>query len=132
LANLIHLKSVESQEGILSVFEHLMPGQIERVYFIYKVPELVVRGGHRHLATWQGLVCLKGSCEVYVQEDNYHEKTFVLSSPSTCLLLKPTDWHQMYNFSEDAILLVLANKNYDPDDYIDEPYLYSQMLEKVK
>jgi dTDP-4-dehydrorhamnose 3,5-epimerase-like enzyme len=122
LANLIHLKSVESQDGILAVFEHLMPGHIERVYFIHDVPNTTIRGGHKHKATWQGLVCLKGSCNVYIQEDENHEKTYSLASPYSCLLLKPSDWHQMYNFSNDCILLVLANQNYDPDDYIDDAY----------
>jgi hypothetical protein len=48
------------------------------------------------------------------------------------LLLKPTDWHQMFDFSEDSILLVLANQNYDPSDYIDLAYnpenVFSQII----
>jgi dTDP-4-dehydrorhamnose 3,5-epimerase-like enzyme len=127
MSSIIRLKSIQSQEGILSVFEHLMPGQIERVYFIYDVSKGTVRGGHRHHVTWQGLICLKGSCKVYVQ-DGKIEHTYILSSPATCLLLKPTDWHQMYDFSEDTMLLVLANKNYDPEDYIDEPYLPENII----
>lgn len=122
MASLIHLKSIESTDGILAVFEHLMPGHIERVYFIYNVPGTKVRGGHKHKQTWQGLVCMSGSCKVYVQENETDQHTYELNSPSTCLLLKPSDWHQMYDFSEDAMLLVLANKNYNPDDYVDKPY----------
>lgn len=61
MANIIKLKSANSEEGILSVFENLMPGQIERVYFIYGVPGNKIRGGHRHKTTWQGLVYLNGS-----------------------------------------------------------------------
>ncbi|MGL4631484.1 MAG: sugar 3,4-ketoisomerase [Leadbetterella sp.] len=131
MANLIHLKSIENSDGgILSVFEHLMPGHIERVYYIMDVPENIVRGGHRHLSTWQGLIAIKGSCQVYVQEDQSKEKNFVLDSASSCLLLRPNDWHQMYNFSKDCILLVLANKNYDPDDYLDTPYNESQTIKR--
>jgi dTDP-4-dehydrorhamnose 3,5-epimerase-like enzyme len=127
MANIIKLKSILSQDGILSVFEHLMPGHIERVYFIYGVPENKIRGGHRHHTTWQGLVCLNGSCKVYVQ-DGANEDTYTLNSPETCLLIKPSDWHQMYDFSYDSILLVLANRNYDPEDYIDEPYIENHVL----
>ncbi len=132
MANLIHLKSVENHDGVLAVFEHLMPGHIERVYFINKVPNSTIRGGHKHKATWQGLVCLQGSCRVYIQEDFNINRTYTLNSPYSCLLLKPTDWHQMYEFSEDAILLVLANQNYDPDDYIDEPYNPEQIIKNSK
>ncbi len=122
MATIIKLKSIENQDGILTVFEHLMPGSIQRVYFIYGVPETKIRGGHRHKETSQGLICLKGECKVYVQENNSKENLFQLNSPGKCLLLKPSDWHQMYDFTDDCILLVLANKNYDPNDYIDEAY----------
>ncbi|MBL0327437.1 MAG: FdtA/QdtA family cupin domain-containing protein [Cytophagaceae bacterium] len=128
MANIIKLKSVESQDGILSVFEHLMPGHIERVYFIYGVPEFRIRGGHRHHTTWQGLVCLHGSCKVYVQESYHSDETFNLDDPQKCLLLRPNDWHQMYDFSDDCILLVMANKNYDPKDYIDEAYKQEKII----
>lgn len=122
MAVLIKLKSIESHDGILSVFEQLMPGNIERVYFIYGVQSESIRGGHKHKETWQGLICLNGSCKIYVQ-DGHIEETFELDSPEKCLLLKPADWHQMYDFSINSTLLVLANKNYDPEDYIDEPYI---------
>jgi dTDP-4-dehydrorhamnose 3,5-epimerase-like enzyme len=122
LSQLIYLKSAESTDGLLSVFEHLMPGHIERVYFIKNVPTWSIRGGHRHKHTWQGLVCINGSCKIYIQEDIGISKEYALDNPSKCLLLKPSDWHQMYGFSEDCILLVLANKNYDPNDYIDKAY----------
>jgi hypothetical protein len=102
MANIIKLKSIENQDGILSVFEHLMPGHIERVYFIYGVPENKIRGGHRQL-----------------------------DSPGKCLLLKPTDWHQMFAFSEDSILLVMANQNYDPSDYIDLAYNPENVFDQI-
>lgn len=127
MAILIKLKSIESQDGILSVFEQLMPGHIERVYFIYGVQPESIRGGHRHKETWQGLICLNGSCKLFVQ-DGHSTETFLLNSPEKCLLLKPSDWHQMYDFSSNATLLVMANKNYDPEDYIDEPYLPEEII----
>lgn len=128
MASIITLKSIENQDGFLSVFEHLMPGSIERAYFIYNVPSDSIRGGHRHHSTWQGLICLNGSCEVYVQESPQLEYVVSLDSPHKCLLLRPTDWHQMYNFSPGSILLVLANKNYDPEDYIDTPYSVENII----
>ena len=41
---------------------------------------------------------------------------------SKCLILKPEDWHQMKEFTEDTILMVFASENYDAEDYIFEPY----------
>ena len=131
MANIIKLKSIENQDGILSVFEHLMPGHIERVYFIYGVPENKIRGGHRHHETWQGLICLNGSCKVYVQDNYNSDQVYELDSPGKCLLLKPTDWHQMFAFSEDSILLVMANQNYDPSDYIDLAYNPENVFDQI-
>ncbi len=130
MATIVTLKSIENRDGFLSVFEHLMPGSIERAYFIYGVPNESVRGGHMHHETWQGLICLNGSCKIYVQESEHKEYEVILDSPNRCLLLKPSDWHQMYEFSEGSILLVLANKNYDPNDYIDEPYDRFKVIQK--
>jgi dTDP-4-dehydrorhamnose 3,5-epimerase-like enzyme len=130
MASLLTLKSAQSQDGFLSVFEHLMPGSIERVYFIYGVPDESVRGGHMHRQTWQGLICLNGSCKIYIQESPEKDYVVDLDSPSKCLLLKPSDWHEMYEFSEGSILIVLANKNYDPEDYIDTPYNEFKIIQK--
>ena len=47
---------------------------------------------------------------------------YTLSSRSDCLLINPEDYHTMYNFSKDAVLMVLASENYDPKDYIYEQY----------
>ncbi len=118
----VQLAHFDKGEGSLSVFEGLMPGSIKRVYYIMDVPQEVVRGGHRHHNTWQALVCIKGSCRVYVNNGET-ETSFVLDKPENCLLLEPKDWHTMDNFSADAILLVMANEIYDVTDYIDKPYI---------
>ena len=46
------------------------------------------------------------------------EDVFELNSPSKCLLIEQKDWHTMYNFSKDAILMVLASEPFDQKDYI--------------
>ena len=130
MASILTLKTAESQDGFLSVFEHLMPGSIERVYFIYGVADESIRGGHMHHQTWQGLICLNGSCKIYIQESPEKDYVVNLNDPKKCLLLKPSDWHQMYEFSAGSILLVLANRNYDPEDYIDTPYDEFKIIQK--
>ncbi|MFN4085884.1 MAG: sugar 3,4-ketoisomerase [Spirosomataceae bacterium] len=115
------LPCFQSDLGDLTVLEGIFPGPIKRVYYIYDVPHGVVRGGHRHHKTWQILVCIRGKCRVYVH-DGQGEHEFWLDRPDTCLILEPTDWHTMHDFSQDALLLVLANEPYDKADYIDEPY----------
>jgi hypothetical protein len=120
LAQLIQLNTFTDARGNLTVIEKVIPFPIKRIFYIYGVDDSV-RGGHRHKQTVQAAICLKGSCSIY--NDNSQEKDeFLLDSPAKCLLLYPEDWHQMYQFSEDAILMVLASEHFDTADYIYEPY----------
>jgi len=120
MAELINLKTLTDNRGNLTVIERVIPFDIKRIFYIYGVDESV-RGGHRHKTTVQAAVCIKGSCSIY-NTDNIKEETFVLDTPSKCLILKPEDWHQMYDFSEDAILMVFASTFFDADDYVYERY----------
>jgi len=88
------------------------------------------RGGHRHHQTIQAAICLKGSCAIYNQ-DRDNERVFELNSPDQCLILEPKDWHQMFDFSKDAILMVLASEYFDSGDYIYEPYFVHDRLREL-
>ena len=120
MARIIDLKTFSQQRGKLTVLEKILPFEVKRVFYIYDVDDSV-RGKHRHKKTWQAAVCIRGSCMIY-NNDGQKEETFSLHQPDQCLILEPTDWHSMFEFSKDAILLVLASENFDPDDYIFEEY----------
>lgn len=119
MAYRIDLPTFEDERGSLTVIEKLLPFEIKRVYYIYNTSSQ--RGGHRHKRTIQALICLGGSCEVYVN-DGQDETKFLLNEPSKCLLVEPKDWHTMDNFTDQSVLLVLASEYYDKNDYIDEKY----------
>jgi len=116
----IQLPTFSDSRGNLTIIEKVLPFEIKRVYYIYKASSK--RGGHRHKKTWQALVSVAGSCEIYVHNGK-EEKTYLLDSPDKCLVLAPEDWHTMDKFSKDCVLLVLASEYFDPDDYIDEGYV---------
>ncbi|MBD3750392.1 MAG: FdtA/QdtA family cupin domain-containing protein [Sphingobacteriales bacterium] len=120
MAQLISLKTFTDQRGNLTVIEKSIPFEIKRIFYIYGV-DSSVRGGHRHHQTRQAAICIKGSCTIF-NHDGEHTQEFQLDTPSKCLILEPKDWHQMYNFSEDAILMVLASEYFDANDYIYEKY----------
>lgn len=126
MAQLYELKTFVSESGNLTVFEKIIPGTIQRVFYIYGAGQNP-RAGHRHQEAWNALICVNGSCQVY-NNDGISENTYFLNSPRQCLVLEPRDWHIMDNFSEDAILLVVSNQLYDKDDYIYEPYPNSRVL----
>ena len=119
MAYIIDLPTFSDERGSLTVIENLLPFDVKRFYYIYNA--LVKRGGHRHKKNMQALICLSGSCEVYVNIRG-DEEIFLLNVPDKCLILNPEDWHIMDKFSESATLLVFASEFYNSDDYIDEPY----------
>ena len=57
-----------------------------------------------------------------MENDNKVENEYLLDSHEKCLVLFPEDWHKMFDFSEDAVLLVLASELFNVEDYIYEKY----------
>lgn len=119
MPNIITLPSFTDSRGDLTVIERSLPFEIKRIYYIYNATD--VRGGHRHKATHQALICVSGACEVFVHDGRHQQKVF-LDSPDKCLVIDPQDWHTMKNDSKQAVLLVLASEYFDREDYIYEPY----------
>lgn len=120
MARLLNLRTFTDSRGNLTVVEKVFPFEIKRVFYIYGVDQSI-RGGHRHKKTIQAAVCLQGSCHIF-NDNGLEKEIFSLDSPSKCLILEPQDWHNMYNFTKDAILMVFASEYYDEDDYIFTPY----------
>lgn len=109
-----------SSRGDLTVFENILPGSLKRIFYITNA-DGETRGGHRHIKAWQALVCLQGSCDIYVETPD-KKMVFGLDEPNKVLILEPQDWHTLENFSDNAIVLVVSNENYDPEDYIYPSY----------
>jgi dTDP-4-dehydrorhamnose 3,5-epimerase-like enzyme len=120
MAKILDLKTFTDKRGNLTVIEKVLPFDIKRVFYIYGVDDSV-RGGHRHHKTIQAAICLTGKCTIYNNDGN-SEEVYHLDKPSKCLLIEPKDWHKMYGFSKDAILMVLASETFEEQDYIFEPY----------
>jgi dTDP-4-dehydrorhamnose 3,5-epimerase-like enzyme len=120
MAFLINLKTFTDNRGNLTVIERVLPFDIKRIYYIYGVDESV-RGGHRHKKTLQAAICIQGRCTIF-STDSKTEEIFVLDKPDKCLYIETKDWHRMYDFSKDAILMILASEFFDDNDYIYQEY----------
>ena len=120
MATLIDLITYTDKRGNLTVIEKVIPFSINRIFYIYGVDDSV-RGGHRHKTTTQAAICIQGSCRISSNNGNTEEH-FILDKPSKCLIIHPEDWHTMDEFTNDAILMVLASTTYNKEDYIFTPY----------
>lgn len=118
-SKIIGINEYGDERGLLAVIESNLdiPIQVNRIFFIYNTKNGVRRGFHAHYKTRQVLIAVSGSCKVFL--DNTKRKTDVLlNTPTKALILEPNDWHEMYDFSTDCVLLVLASHHYDEEDYI--------------
>lgn len=109
-----------------------IPFEIKRVYYMYDTGEGVRRCYHAHKSLKQILICIHGSCKILL--DNGSEKKEVpLEKPYEGLYVASNMWREMYDFSSDAVLMVLASEYYDESDYIrnyDEFLKYIDKKEK--
>ena len=94
-----------------------IPFEIKRVYYIFDTKDGVRRGFHAHKNLEQVLVCVNGSCEILL--DDGKEKSIIkLKNRNEGLFIKKMVWLEMFNFSADCVLMVLASDYYYEDDYI--------------
>lgn len=105
-----------------------LPFEVKRVYYIYDTLPGVRRGFHAHLNLQQILLCVHGSCKIHL--DNGTETAEVLlDKPNEGLYISNDMWREMYDFTDGAVLLVLASQHYDESDYIRN---YDVFLQTVK
>ncbi|MBQ3384057.1 MAG: WxcM-like domain-containing protein [Erysipelotrichaceae bacterium] len=101
-----------------------IPFSVKRVYYMYDTTPGVTRGKHAHKCLQQIMICIHGSCKVLL--DNGEEREIVvLDKPNEGILISNDIWREMYDFSPDAVLMVLASELYDESDYIRD---YEQFL----
>lgn len=116
---LVDFSVINDDRGFLISLEQNknIPFEVKRVYYIFNTKPGVRRGFHAHKELDQVLVCVKGSCTVLI-DDAVNKKNVILSKANKGLYVGPMVWHEMYDFSEDCVLLVVASEIYDKNDYI--------------
>ncbi|MCY1478329.1 TDP-4-oxo-6-deoxy-alpha-D-glucose-3,4-oxoisomerase [compost metagenome] len=117
---IIEIPKIEDYRGNIAVIENdVVPFDIKRVYYLFDVPSNSHRGGHAHKNLIQLLIPLSGSFDV-VLNDGKENQIITLNKPDKGLLIKPTIWRELENFSSGAVCLVIASEVYEEDDYIRE------------
>lgn len=118
------------ERGQLVSLEELknIPFEIRRVYYMYDTGAGVRRGFHAHISLRQVLICVHGSCRVLL-DDGHEKATVLLDKPNEGLVLDSCVWREMFDFSADAVLMVLASELYDEADYIRDYDAFLRYLE---
>lgn len=123
-------KDLGDERGNLVVIEGEIdiPFMIKRVFYIYGSDHDVVRGQHANRRTEFILINVSGKSKVRIT--NGEEECIVeLNKPRMGIYIPPMLWKDMYDFSEDSVLLVLASEHYDAEEYIRD---YNEYIREIK
>ncbi|GAA0818598.1 sugar 3,4-ketoisomerase [Clostridium tertium] len=128
---LIKFKNISDKYGSLIPIESKkdIPFEIKRIYYIKDVKEEAVRGFHSHRMLHQVLICISGNVKIRLK-NGLEEKIVQLDNSDYGLYIGPMIWREMFEFSNNAVLLVLASEYYDESDYIRDYDIYLQEARK--
>ena len=129
-----HFKVFEFNEmgddrGNLVVIESGLdvPFDIKRIFYMYGTDNEQIRGKHANRKSAFVLVNVAGSSKIRI-DDGFSIATIELNKPRMGVYIPKMIWKEMYDFSNNAILLVLTNTHYDEKEYIRN---YDEFLKEV-
>ena len=119
LIETLNFKSLGDHRGSLVALEggKSVPFDIKRIYYIFDTKEDVSRGFHAHKNLKQVAVCVTGSCR-FVLDNGKIKEEIILDDSTKGLLITGLVWREIYDFSSNCVLMVLASEHYDESDYI--------------
>ena len=125
------LQKYGDERGLLIAIEEQkdIPFSIKRIYYIFDTLKGVRRGFHAHKVTRQVAIVGRGSCK-FLMDDGHQKVNVELQESSQGLLIEPLIWHEMYDFSDDCVLMVIADDFYNESDYIRDYNDFLKMISK--
>lgn len=120
------------ERGDLVVVEGMkdIPFEIKRVFYIYGSDREVIRGQHANRQSQFVLINVAGNSKVCVRDGKGNEAIFCLNRPRTGIYLPNMVWKEMYDFSDDSVLLCLSSEHYKEEEYIREYSLFQEEIVK--
>ena len=88
------------------------------MFYIYGSDPDVIRGQHANRNSEFVLINVAGTSKVKIKDGEGNEMIICLNGPHTGVYLPTMVWKDMYDFSEDSVLLCLASTHYDAEEYI--------------
>lgn len=126
----LNFADLGDERGKLVVIEsgQNVPFEIKRVFYIYGSDSTVVRGEHANRESEFVLINVAGTSKVRIT-DGKEEIIVELNKPMMGVYIPKMIWKDMYDFSSDSVLLVLASTHYDGNEYIRN---YDEYLNVIK
>jgi len=128
---MLNFADLGDERGKLVVVEGKqdIPFDIARVFYIYGSDPTVVRGQHANRESEFVLINVAGTSKVRIT-DGTNEEIVELNRPMQGVYLPRMIWKDMYDFSADSVLLVLASTHYNGKEYIRSYDDYLKIMEE--
>lgn len=108
-----------------------IPFEIKRIFYIYDSDDTVIRGQHANKESEFVLINVAGESKVRIT-DGKEEIIVELNKPMMGVYIPKMIWKDMYDFSSNSVLLVLASTHYDNAEYIRDYGEYIEIMKKGK
>lgn len=127
---ILGLKYIKENYGDLTVLESSqIPFQIKRVYWLTNNNYNQERGCHAHKSLKQIFLTIQGSARILLKYKNGENQEINMTETSGALYLENCIWKEILPTSNDYICCVLADQDYNEEDYIrslEEYYSYDE------
>ena len=74
------------------------------------------------------LINVAGTSKVKIKDGKGNEIIYSLNRPKTGLYIPSMVWKEMYDFSDDSVLLCLASEHYDDTEYVRDYEKYMNLV----
>ena len=127
---ILQFDDLGDERGKLVVIEggESIPFEVKRVFYIYDSDASVIRGQHANVESEFVLINVAGQSKVRLT-DGLEEFIVELNRPMMGVYIPRLIWKDMYDFSPDSVLLVLASTHYDGKEYVRN---YEDYLKKME
>ena len=128
---IIEFKNFGDNRGSLIVIESglTIPFSIQRVFYIFGCDNSAIRGRHANIDSEFVLINVAGKSKVRIC-DGHEELTVELDKPLKGVYIPKMIWKEMFGFSKDSVLLVLASTHYNSNEYINDFEVYKEIQKK--
>lgn len=110
-------KVIQKLRGTTHITEFGESFKTKRFFYIEDVDAGTSRGNHANKHTNQILICTGGSISVTIMSNNQFFAVKILK-PGELVFLPKMHWVEMRFIEPNSTLLVLADRQYDPNEYI--------------
>jgi dTDP-4-dehydrorhamnose 3,5-epimerase-like enzyme len=133
LKKINHFKSFKKKSGTLIPFslKKDIPFNVKRIFLIYGKKNFI-RGNHAHKKCSQFILPIHGKIEIQYEGKNFKNiKKLDYKKKESCYL-KPLTWCRIKFLTNNSVIMVFCNREYEYKDYIENYKLFKKSISKKK